>query len=273
MPTFERNKFLEQNAPKFPESAFERLNKMMNNNQLMRSEAQKNFKQQLSDMKNKFFESYGYETEKGSDGKPKLALDQQGRPKFVNGKETFQQRIARQEHEENTKQVFKEYHNNIKDSFLASERQKVQTFLQTHRNELQNPEIQQELKQMLAETEKKALKLTRELDDQMLQLDLPTEEMRDVAKKESKKLQQMEDEHKKMEDSSDEAHELIMYQEEMNAFTIEEKKKLAMSENNDNFLDMKGMMMKSAAAQPTLAELLPPYLVTSLYNIGIYSID
>ncbi len=273
IPTFERAPILAQKAPKFPETAFERLNNLMNSNQMLRNEANKNFGRKLTDMKDKFFESYGYKTEQGADGKPKLALDQQGRPQLTHGKENFQQKIARQEYEENSRQTYSEYHSTIKETFLSGEKQKIQQFLQAHRNELSNPAIQQELQNMLAETEKKALKLKRDLNDQILQLDLPTEEMREVARNESKKLQEMEDEHKKMEDSTEEAHELIMYQEEMNAFALEEKQKIHSPENSEAFLSLNGNNMLKGPSAPTLAELLPPYLVNSLYNLGIYSID
>ena len=109
-------------------------------------------------------------------------------------------------------------------------------FLQNHRNELNNPTVQQELQKMLAESEKKAQKLKREIDSQMLELDLPDEEMRKFAREEKKKLDKMEDDHKKMEDSSAEAHELIMYQDQMNALALEEKKKLKEASNDEVFL-------------------------------------
>ncbi len=272
IPTFERSSVLDRKAPAFPESAFARLSSMMSSNQQLRDGASQQLSRQLSDMKEKFFESYSYKTEQGADGKPKLVYDAQGRPTLMNGKEQFQQRIARQEHEATTKQAYSDYHSSVKESFLNGEKHQVQSFLQAHRHELGNPAVQQELQKMLAESEKKGLKLKRELDDQMWELDLPSEEMRDVAKKEAKKLRQMEDEHKKMEDSSAEAHELIMYQEEMNALAIEEKQKLQFSEKDEAFLQGANSMLKPPAP-PSLAELLPPYLVNSLYSMGIYAID
>ena len=272
MPTFERSPLLDRRAPQFPESAFERLSNMMSSNQQTREGAFQKTSRELSDMKEKFFESYSYKTEQGADGKPKLAYDQQGRPQLQQGKEQFQQRIARQEHETATKQSYQEYHSNIKDSFLTSEKQHVQNFLQMHRNELGNPAIQQELQKMLAESEKKALKLKKDLDDQLMELDLPTEEMREYARKESKKLREMEDDHKKMEDSTEEARELIMYQEEMNALAMEEKQNLKMTAQDEAYFNGLSSMLKPPA-EPTLADMLPPYLVNSLYSMGIYAID
>lgn len=272
MPTFDRSPVLDRKAPQFPETAFERLSNMMRSNQQTREGVSQNLSRELSNMKEKFFESYSYKTEQGQDGKPKLSYDQQGRPQLQSGKEQFQQRIARQEHETTTKQAYKEYHSNIKDSFLNNEKQQVQNFLQTHRNELGNPAIQQELQKMLAESEKKALKLQKDLDDQLKELDLPTEEMREYAKKESKKLREMEDEHKKMEDSTDEARELIMYQEEMNALAMEEKQNLKMTAQDEAYFNGLSSMLKPPS-EPTLADMLPPYLVNSLYSMGIYAID
>ena len=126
--------------------------------------------------------------------------------------------------------------------------------------------------EMLAESEKKAQKLKRDIDSQMLELDLPDEDMRKFAREEKKKLYKMEDEHKKMEDSSAEAHELIMYQDQMNALALEEKKKLKEASNDEVFLRKPEDFLKPPAP-PTLAEMLPPYLVSALYNMGIYAIE
>ena len=259
-------------APEYPEAAFEKLNSMMENNKQTRNDASHKLKTSLADMKEKFFENYSYKTEKGEDGKPRVKTDEQGRPQLQNGKESFEQRVARQQFEAATSKSSAEYFNNMKESFLSNEKQHIMQFLQNHRNELTNPTIQQELQKMIAESEKKALKLKRDINSKMLEMDLPTEDMRKFAREEQKKLDKMEDEHKKMEDSSAEAHELIMYQEEMNAFALEEKKKLQFAEKDEAFLKSPGEMLKPHT-EPTLAELLPPYLVTSLYNMGIYAIE
>lgn len=269
---FDNSPALARKAPEFPESAFERLRNMMESNQQSRDGVSGQLQKTLSGMKEKFFESYSYKTETGPDGKPKLLLDEQGRPQLMQGKENFAQRVARQEHESATKQAYTDFHSNTKESFLGSERQQVMNFLQNHRNELQNPAVQQELQKMLADSQKKGQQLKREQEGQLWELDLPTEEMREVARKELKRLHNMEDEHKKMEDSSAEAHELIMYQEEINAIAVEERKKLQFSEKDEAFLQGMDSLLKPPA-EPTLAELLPPYLTEALYNMGIYAIE
>ncbi|MCQ2736141.1 MAG: hypothetical protein MJ234_02860 [bacterium] len=258
-------------APEYPEAAFERLNNMMQNNKQTRNEASQRLNRQLSDMKEQFFENYSYKTEKGEDGKPRVKTDEQGRPQLQNGKETFEQRVARQQFEASTQKSSSQYFANVKENFLANEKQQVMQFLQNHRNELANPAVQQELQQMLTESEKKALKLKRDIDAQMLEMDLPTEDMRKHARTEKKKLDKMEDDHKQMEDSSAEAHELIMYQEEMNVYAMEEKKKLQFAEKDESFLQNPNEFLKPHEAK--LSDLLPPYLVTSLYNMGIYAIE
>ena len=269
---FETSPSLAGKLPEYPEAAFERLNKMMEDNKQTRDSASQKLNRQLSDMKEKFFESYSYKTEKGEDGKPRVAKDEQGRPQLQQGKETFEQRIARQDHEASVSKSYSEYYNGVKENFLANEKQQIMQFLQNHRNELNNPTVQQELQKMLAESEKKAQKLKREIDSQMLELDLPDEEMRKFAREEKKKLDKMEDDHKKMEDSSAEAHELIMYQDQMNALALEEKKKLKEASNDEVFLRKPEDFLKPPAP-PTLSELLPPYLVSALYNMGIYAIE
>ncbi len=269
---FETSPSLAGKLPEYPEAAFEKLNKMMEDNKQTRDSASQKLSRQLSDMKEKFFENYSYKTEKGEDGKPRVAKDEQGRPQLQQGKETFEQRIARQEHEASVSKSYSDYYTSVKENFLANEKQQIMQFLQNHRNELNNPTIQQELQKMLAESEKKAQKLKRDIDSQMLELDLPDEEMRKFAREEKKKLYKMEDEHKKMEDSSAEAHELIMYQDQMNALALEEKKKLKEASNDEVFLRKPEDFLKPPAP-PTLAEMLPPYLVSALYNMGIYAIE
>ena len=269
---FETSPALAGKLPEYPEAAFEKLNKMMQDNKDTRNSANQKFNRQLSEMKEKFFENYSYKTEKGEDGKPRLAKDEQGRPQLQQGKETFEQRVARQQHEASVSKSYSEYYNGVKENFLANEKQQIMQFLQTHRNELNNPTIQQELQKMLAESEKKAQKLKREIDSNMLELDLPDEEMRKFAREEKKKLYKMEDEHKKMEDSSAEAHELIMYQDQMNALAIEEKKKLKEASDDEVFIRKPEDLLKPPAP-PSLSELLPPYLVSALYNMGIYAIE
>ncbi|MDQ7821898.1 MAG: hypothetical protein RDV48_03790 [Candidatus Eremiobacteraeota bacterium] len=259
-------------APPFPSSSMDRLRSLMFAHMQARENATNEFAQKLNDMKEKFFESHSYQTAPNEEGQAKVLLNEQGQPTLMEGGEDAMQRASRQEFEASTRQALSDLHTNEKETFLQDEKQQIMNFLQNNRNELGNPSVQSELQKMILLTQKKALNLQRTQEEEIWKVDLPTDEMRAQADDEMQKLRKMDDEHQNVEDASREAQELIMYQEEVNAFLRDEKEKLQFQEKDEVFLKGPDAFLKPPPAPP-LSSVLPPYLTEALYNMGIYSID
>jgi len=268
---FEGSAFLGK-GPQFPGSALDRLRGLMFANMQEREGMMNEFQQKLSSMKNEFFESHSYETVMGQDGKPHVQLDGQGKPTVVNGKETQLHQEAREEYETNAKETLKEAHTNEKETFLKEEKQQIMNFLQENKHDLGNPAVQNELQKMILLTQKKALKLKQDQEEAVWKVDLPTEDMKLLADDETRKIREQEKKHQDVEDASQDAKELIMYQEEVNRQLKEEKDKLFSKERDEAFLRGPEAYLKPPPPPP-LSSVLPPYLTEALYNMGIYSLD
>jgi hypothetical protein len=269
---FEASSALLGRAPSFPGSAMDRLRNIMFSHMASREDATNELANKLLLMKEEFFESHSFETMIGENGKPQVVLDENGKPKILQGKENPLQQAARQEFEAVSKDGMNETHANEKESFLKEEKQQIQTFLQTHRNDLGNPAVQVELQKMILLTQKKALKLQKDHEEESWKVDLPTEDMKAFVDEEGQKMRHMEKEQKDIEDASQEARELIMYQEELNTLAREERDKQQTRDKDEVFLKGPSAFLKPPPP-PSLSEALPPYLTEALYNMGIYSVD
>jgi hypothetical protein len=259
-------------APSFPESSMDRLRNMMCNHSAEREEFGNEMGQKLKNMKDGFFESHSFESVMGQDGKPHVTLDQNGKPNLLAQPENPEARVAREEFENYNKTVLTEKQATEKETFLHDEKQQIQNFLQANRNDLGNPSIQGELQKMLLLTQKKGLKIQQDQEAEHMKIDLPTEDMKLFVDDETKKLREMEKKHQNVEDASQEARELIMYQEQVNEFIKDEKEKNQFAEKDEVFLKGPQAFLKPQEP-PSLAKVLPPYLTEALYNMGIYSID
>jgi hypothetical protein len=269
---FEGSSALMGKAPPFPGSAMDRLRNLMFSHMAAREDGANELANKLLLMKEQFFESHSLETMIGENGKPQVVLDEHGKPRIMEGRENPPQQVARQEYEAAAKDNLNEKHASEKESFLKDEKQQIQTFLQTHRSDLGNPAVQAELQKMILLTQKKALKLQKDHDEESWKVDLPTEEMKAFVDEEGQKLRHMEDEQKNIEDASQDARELIMYQEEVNTLAKEERENQHTKERDEVFLKGPSAFLKPPPP-PSLSEALPPYLTEALYNMGIYSVD
>jgi len=268
---FEGSAFLGK-GPQFPGSSLDRLRGLMFANMQEREGMMMEFQQKLTSMKQEFFESHSYETVMGQDGKPHVQLNEQGKPKVVDGKETKLHQEARQEYETNTQETTKEVHAREKETFLKEEKQQIMNFLQSNKNDLGNPAIQNELQKLILQTQKKALKLRQDQEEEIWKIDLPTEEMKVFVDDETRRIREQEKKHQDIEDASQDARELIMYQEELNKQLKEEKDRLFSKSNDEVFLKGPEAYLKPPPPPP-LSSVLPPYLTEALYNMGIYSLD
>lgn len=259
-------------GPKFPTGATDRLRDMLFAHMAARENLTNELAGRLLDMKMQFFESLHYETAMGPDGKEQVLLDQNGQPQLMHGKENPGQMAARQDFEESLHLSLTDRQSSEKETFLKEERQQIQNFLHTHRNDLGNPAVQNELQKMILLTQKKALKLKQTQDEEGWKLDLPSEEMKAFVDEEARKLREMEEKQRGIEDGSQEARELIMYQEELNRMLKEEKEQARSQEKDEVFLKGPAEFLKPPPPPP-ISEVLPPYLTEALYNMGIYAAE
>jgi hypothetical protein len=266
---------LEGEAPPFPDKAADRLSQRQQANAQERSTFWSETKHNLDDLKTGFFEDHHLRTEPEPDGKEKVALDQQGKPQVQQGKETPQQRVARESFETQRKNETQGRHETERETFVQDEKQIVATFLQNHKPDLGNPAVQSELQKMIMLSHKKALGLTRKQEEESLKLDIYDENSMAVADKKLGDLREMEDRHAKDEDNSPEAGELFQHQQDLGELLRqkrEDAKQVALEEQV-----LKGPPRFDQASQgregdTDVASVLPPYLSNALYEMEIYTV-
>ena len=262
------------NPPSAPDKAAERLAQQQQTNTEERQTFLASTRDELREMKDSFFETRHFETEE-RDGKQQVACNKEGQPQVAKGPENPQQRVARENFEAGRREDLNTRHEDQREAFLKAEKEDVQAFLQENKPNLQNPTVQQELQKMVMQSNKKALDLNRKQLDEHLKLDAYSEEQLAHVDAKMEDLRQMEERHALEEDNSQEAKELLGYQQDL-AEMLRQKREEAKEQNMaEQFLKGPPRFNQSNQAvdkESDVAEVLPPYLSNALYNMGIYSV-
>lgn len=264
---------LDDEAPPFPNDAADRLNDRQQKNADVRQTFLDDTRSELEEMKTGFFEDHHLETEQTPEGKERVALGEDGRPKPQPGKETPPQRVARETFERTGKEQLKQEHTTQRESFVKEERQQLTTFLQNHKPDLANPAVQSELQKMIMLSHKKAHGMQRKQEEEDLKFDLYSPEQVAHAEKKIGDLRQMEERHAAEEDSSPEAQELMNHQQDLAELLRQKREEARQTAMEEAFLKGKPKFPTlSGDDEVDLATVLPPYLSNALYNMGIYEV-
>jgi hypothetical protein len=261
--------------PPFPEQNFQNLQKLQQEHYQQRQAFTENLQQQLAQMKEEFFAENHYQTKPGPDGKPQVALNDQGKPIIEKGPENAEQRVAREQFESARKQELGDRQAAQKDSFLKQEKQNIQQFLAQNHNNLADPSVQAQLQQMVAATQKRALGLQNKHEDERWKVDLPTEEMVAFVDGQMDQFRQMQEEQAAREEASPDMRALMEHQQQVAAILAEQKDIARRQQEDDSFLldPRKRMAALQQPREVDLGRVLPGYLANSLYNMGIYDVQ
>lgn len=263
-------------VPDYPEKSFNNLQQMQTQHYGERQNLQQNLQNELGQMKQEFFEENHYATKFGNDGKPEVALDQQGRPQVEKGPENPQQRLAREGFETAKRNELATKHADQRESFTKNETTNVKQFLAQNQGALHDPILQGELQRMVVDSKKKALKLQQDQEDERWKIDLPpTGEILAKADSGLSQLRDMEQRHAQAEEGSEDLQALLDYDRDMAQAMAAEREAARSQKQQDNFLMDPRQMMAAANAQPkneNFSEVLPAYLTNALFDMGIYSV-
>ena len=276
--SFTRMLEFQTGLPEYPEENFNNLQEM----QLGHLDARQAFTEQLSNdlqsAKTAFFENNHYETKVADDGKNQVALNEEGQPNVKQGAENGEQKLARLTFEGQKKAELSDKHQQQKETFLNKERENFKEFLAMHRDQLQNPAIQNELQRMVVNTKKKSLELQQNQEDERWRVDMPpSEEIASRLDTGLKQLREMDQRHLQAEEESPDAKALLEYDQKVAAILYDHKQRARQErEQNDGglMLDPRKMMAAVQARQQPrdVGEALPSYLTNALYELGVYSV-
>ncbi|MEW6279726.1 MAG: hypothetical protein AB1758_13950 [Candidatus Eremiobacterota bacterium] len=261
--------------PPFPEQSHKNLQKMQENHQSQRQNFQANLKQKVDDLKQDFFAKQHYQTVPGPDGRPQLAMGENGQPLLEMGPENAEQKEARETWEGQKKSDLNEKQTAQKDNFLKSERQDVQKFLMANATDLGNPAVQAELQRMIVNTQKKAFQLQQNHEDERWKCDLPPDaEIAATVEGGLAQMRTMEQQQQQLEENSPEMKDLMDHEQSVAALLGEQKELARTQKEDDSFLvDPRKAMAARSQPVTDFAQVLPGYLTNALYNMEIYSIE
>ena len=263
-------------GPKYPDESFKNLQNQQMGQAEARNSTTAKLHEDLQNMKGEFFGNNHYETAPGADGKHQVALDDQGRPKVAPGAEKPDQKLARVEYETQQKTQMQDKHMEQKENFMAAEKQNFKEFLTQNRDQLNNPQIHNQLQGMVVESKKKSLSLQQDQEDERLKIDLPPEQKIALRLEQGiNDLHKMDRDNIKAEQDSPDLKELMAHDQKVAAILGEQKEKARQDKKEDEFLlDPRKMMAARQASESNkdLGEHLPGYLTANMYELGIYSV-
>lgn len=254
-------------APDPPQGAVEKFAQMQQQHDAERTAFLKHFQGELNQAKEEFFAKNHYKTEKGPDGKYRVAL-KNGKPVVQKGKETTAYRVARQSFEATTKAEMFARHYAEKQQFVKTQKQQLMTFLDGNKFQLANPGVQSELSKLIMESKKKALNLQREHEEEFYKIDLPSEKMVAMVDEKMEQYRQLEREQMMKEENSPQARELAAYQQDLVALLDAKRAEAREKKKSEMFLRDPRKVIREGP-KVDLASVLPMNLVSALEEFDI----
>jgi hypothetical protein len=258
-------------VPDPPENAAQKFAKMMENHENERSAFLNQFQQKKNEVKEEFFAKNHYKTEPDADGKQNVAL-KDGKPLVESGKENSVQHTARQNYEVTSKAEMFARHADEKQTLVQDQKQHLMSFLDANKFQLANPGVQGELSKLLVDSQKKALKMQEDHEEEFYKIDLPAAEMTAFVDLNLREYREMEQMHHEIEENSYEAKQLADYQQDLVVFLDARRAEAREQKKADMFLIDPRKFMKGETKTTDLASVLPMNLTAALEAFDIHSL-
>jgi hypothetical protein len=255
-------------APDPPEGAMQQFGQMVSRQEGERVSFLNDMNHEKNQMKDDFYKDNHMKTEKGSDGKSLIAMEENGKAIFSKGAETQEHKQTREAFENGQKTEMFSRHLGEKNQFVEQQKQQFSTFLDSNKFQLQNPGIQNELQRMIADGQKKALKLQDKHEEEFYKIDLPTEKMKEKMGDKLQEYKDLREEHENKQKESPEGIKLAKYQQDLVALLDEKRAEAREKKKEEMFLQDPRKTMKNPPKQE-LASVFPMNVVTSLEAFGI----
>lgn len=260
----------------YPEKAFKNLNELQNNNMKERMGKESQLRQDFGKLKEDFFKKNHYATEFGSQGQGKLLTDQNGKPQVKPGAENDMQKMVRHHHESAQRLALANKHGSAMDQLTKQEATKTREFLTDNAHLLADAGVQQELQKMIVSSKKKSLKLQQDQEEERWRSDMPpTDEIQSAVEMGMQDLRQMTQRHVESELQSPDHEAVLNFEQEFASAMADERARAAAQKSDDQFLmDPRKMMQMAKAGPPKkrFDEVLPGYLTSNLFQMGIYEV-
>jgi hypothetical protein len=260
---------------KFPEVSASQLMEMHQEHQAERRMMREEFSNKLEGKKEELFQTRHFETVVDGE-KVRVKIDENGKVTVEEGPETPPQREARREHEGMRKETVELKQGAEKEAFLNREKDNIKEFLMQNRLDLGNPAIQAELHKLLLLTQKKALRLQQDHNEEFMRAGYEgAEEIEALIQDGMGEIHRREMEQTEEEEDSPQARDLMEYQNEMASLMKGMKEKLKKDKDEQSFLAaLKGgrKAFFEAPKPRDLADDLPAYMTELLFSMGIYEL-
>ncbi len=176
--------------------------------------------------------------------------------------------------EDDKKTTLTAKHSDQTQQFMADEKSNIQQFVAQNKPDLANPAVQQQLHNMLMESQKRALNLTTEQEREMLKHDAYTPEMETNVDNYIDNKSRLRDEQARKEEDSEDAAALYQHQQDLAMVLQQKKDELNESAMQSSFLKGPPRFGGNGNGSGTVdvANVLPPYLSQALYGMGIYQV-
>jgi hypothetical protein len=258
-------------VPDPPGNAGKKFAELVEGNENERTAYLNKFQQKKNEVKEEFFSKNHYKTEADDQGKHRVAL-RDGKPTVEQGKEMPEQRSARTNYELTTKAEMFTKHANEKQTLVQEQKQHLMTFLDSNKFQLANPGVQGELSKLVVDSQKKALKMQEDHEEEFYKIDLPVKEMQAMVDENMLEYRQMKQKHEEIENNSNEAKQLANYQQDLVAFLDAKRAEVREQQKADMFLMDPRKFMKGETKTPDLASVLPMNLTVALDAFDIHSL-
>ena len=255
-------------VPDFPQETAQNFEQLQNKQEGERMTFLNQLQSDKAEMKEEFFSKNHYDTKQGPNGKAQVAM-KDGKPVIRQGAENPQQKVARQTFENSQKSQMFTQHAAEKNEFVNQQKGQLTTFLDGNKFQLHNPGIQGELQKMVANGQKKALKIQEKHEREFYKADIPpVGEMQEKMDKKLDKYEELLAKQMEEQEHSPAANQLKNYQQDLVSLLDAKRAEAREQKRSEMFLmDPRKMMMNPP--KQDMVTVLPMNLVVALEQYGI----
>jgi len=255
-------------VPKFPEEAGTKFEQIQQQHEGERMTFLNKMQENKAKMKEEFFAKNHFEAKEGQDGKLRV-VTRQGKPVVRPGKETPPQKTARLNYEVTQKAEMFAKHAGEKQEFVQHQKAQITQFLDGNKFQLHHPTIQGELQKLIADGQKKSIKIQEKHEEEFYKGDIPPiKEMEAKIDQDLEKYRELQAKQMEEQENSPYARELADYQQDLVALLDAKRAEAREKRKSEMFLKDPRKMLANPPRQD-IATVLPMNMVVALEQFGI----
>lgn len=259
----------------FPEDCYEALQQLQSDFYRRRSLLRDDLRRRLADLKDEFYSRHCLESRLLPNGAAELVLDENGRPRLVDGDETPELKVLRMKLETVQHKELVKKHDEVRDAFTSKLRAKLVKFMSLNKANLGVKKVCDRLSWMISEAFKEAALLVEQQEEELWMLEIPEdEELQRVAREGLAAIKEMNDQEREAEANSEAMQTMLNFERELTAYIAQCRYELRRNRYSDSdFLDLRLGLQARENERFDITDLLPAHLVNCLSDLGIESED